>query len=261
MTEIVSNGKGKLIEQNKSVIVAADLPFGEKFVKMIAETIFVPKISAYKIGPESVLRKGLEHVILQIKRCSGEDVRIIYDHQKAGNDIPQFGEKFMAQLVGKSEEELSRELDSAATLGVDAAILFPFAGKKTQEEWTKAAFKFGLVPIVGGEMTHPNFLWSEGGYIHDDAPELIYRRAAQQGVINFVVPGNKLEKIEKYRLILEKELGVGNFVLYAPGFISQGGDITKAGKVAGDLWHAIIGSAIYNADNMHEAAMQVTAQI
>lgn len=144
---------------------------------------------------------------------------------------------------------------------VDAVILFPFSSPVTQEEWTKAAIAVGLIPIVGGHMTHKQFLRSEGGYIANDAPERIYRSAAQQGVKDFVVPGNKLEFVSKYRDIIEKELGEGNFVLYAPGFISQGGDITETGQVVGNRFHAIVGSGIYKQDDMHAAAIQVTSQL
>lgn len=243
----------RLIDLDKSVIVAADLPFYEhNFSTMVDRTISVKSISGYKIGPESVLNPGLKTVVSYIKNMArryGKGVdssAVIYDHQKAGNDIPEFGPKFMLQV---------------AEGGVDAVILFPFSSPVTQEEWTKSALELGLIPIVGGHMTHKKFLRSEDGYIADDAPERIYRSAAQQGVKDFVVPGNKPEFVSKYREILEEELGVGNFVLYAPGFISQGGNISETGKVAGEFWHAIVGSAIYKANDIHEAALQVTAQI
>jgi orotidine-5'-phosphate decarboxylase len=96
------------------------------------------------------------------------------------------------------------------------------------------------------------------------SPEQIYTIAAQNGVTNFVVPGNKTEFVLKYRKLSEELLGKGNFTLYAPGFISQGGDISETGKVAGENWHAIVGSAIYNAEGvewMRGAAIKVTSQI
>lgn len=53
-------------------------------------------------------------------------------------------------------------------------------------------------------------------------------------------------------------------MLYAPGFIDQGGIITECGKVAGENWHAIVGSAIYKKetrDEMKKAAILATSQI
>ncbi|MDP2864307.1 MAG: hypothetical protein Q8N73_01445, partial [bacterium] len=88
--------------------------------------------------------------------------------------------------------------------------------------------------------------------------------AAENGVSNFVVPGNKTEFVLRYRELLEKLLGQGNFTLYAPGFIAQLGIISETGKVAGESWHAIVGSAIYKAEgveNMRKAALEVTSQI
>jgi len=174
---------------------------------------------------------------------------IIYDHQKGGTDIPDLGPKF-AKAVKSS--------------GADAVILFPFGGGATAEAWIKSCQEEGLVVLVGGHMTQPKFLENEGGFIADFGPEAIYRLAAEKGVTNFVVPGNKTDYVLKYRQLLEEVLGVDNFILYAPGFISQGGDISETGKVAGSNWHAIVGSAIYKKEGieaMRQAALEVTSQI
>ncbi len=97
--------------------------------------------------------------------------------------------------------------------------------------------------------------------ISDRAPYEIFEKAVELGVRDFVVPGNKTESVAAYRMIFEKSLGIGNFTLYAPGFINQGGDITETGQVAGNRWHAIVGSGIYAQPDMMEAARQVTRQI
>jgi len=176
----------------------------------------------------------------------GIGVPIIYDHQKAGNDIPDMGKGFAEDLKDA---------------GVTAVILFPFTGPTTQEVWTKACLGVGLQVLTGGMMTHPKFLVSEGGYIADKSVERIFRLACQLGVQHFVVPGNKLDWVKRIRGWLIKELGEGNFVLYAPGFITQKGDISECGRIAGKEWHAIVGSAIYEAKDMREAAIAITRQI
>jgi hypothetical protein len=131
--------------------------------------------------------------------------------------------------------------------GVDAAILFPHSGPATQWEWTKACQGEGLRILVGLAMTHSQFLVSEGGYISDDAPVRAFELACAQGVTDFVVPGTKLAWVTKLRGVLDEKLGHGEYDLYAPGFISQGGDISECARAAGLRFHAIVGSALYKA--------------
>jgi len=109
----------------------------------------------------------------------------------------------------------------------------------------------GLV-IVGGEMTHPRYLESDGGFILSSAPRKIYEIAASLGVKDFVVPGNKPERIAEYKKFLESR-GVKP-VFYSPGLITQGGNLTESAKAAGDRWHAIIGRALYRAENIRKEA-------
>lgn len=187
-------------------------------------------------GLIEVMRRGREHT----------DKPFIFDQQKGGNDIPELGVKFV---------------DGLRKAGVQAAILFPFSSPNTQSEWTKALQDAGITVLVGGHMTHPRFLASEGGYIADSAPERIYRLGAEMGVRDFVVPGNKVDFVNRYRQLLEGILGEGNFTLYAPGFVSQGGDISETGQVAGNNWHAIVGGAIYRAADMRQAAIDLTSQL
>jgi orotidine-5'-phosphate decarboxylase len=136
--------------------------------------------------------------------------------------------------------------------GVNAAILFPFTGPKTQTEWTKACQGEGLVVLTGGIMTHQNFLVSEGGYISDDAPERIIKLAIELGVTDFIAPGNKVLWVDKIKKWAEEALGVEGFTISAPGFIKQKGVISDCAKVAGSKWHAIIGTAIYGKPTIEE---------
>lgn len=234
----------RLIKAERSVIVAADVPDLETLRELVKSTCDVEGIGGYKVGLELAIPNGLIAVVNAIREYT--DLPIIYDHQKGGTDIPELGEKFAKSV------KLS---------GVDAVILFPFGGAATEEKWIKACQKEGLVVLVGGHMTQEKFLASEGGFIEDKAPEEIYLIAAENGVRDFVVPGNKAECVQIYRRLLENALGPGNFVLYAPGFIAQGGNISETGKVAGENWHAIVGSAIYKAENKREAAEITTRQI
>jgi orotidine-5'-phosphate decarboxylase len=82
--------------------------------------------------------------------------------------------------------------------------------------------------------------------------------AAQAGVKDFVVPGTKLDFVEKYKKLLDELIGESTYSLYSPGFVAQGGSIADMDKVAGNNWHAIVGRGIYAAEDMRTAAEELT---
>lgn len=226
--------------EGKTVIPACDVPL-ERFEEIVKATSKIEKIGGYKI-PATSGRNGWQTWVETARNYTEKP--LIYDHQKAGTDIPDTGRDFM------------RELKAA---GVNAVILFPQSGPRTQIAWTGEAVQQGLTVLIGGEMTHPKYIENDGGYIRDSAPEEIYLRAAKQGVRHFVVPGNKPDKIKFYRESIE-EAGV-NPVFFAPGFVAQGGEISKATEAAGDHWHAIVGRGIYGADDIGKAAKELTSKL
>ncbi|OGZ00750.1 MAG: hypothetical protein A3B13_00775 [Candidatus Liptonbacteria bacterium RIFCSPLOWO2_01_FULL_45_15] len=238
-----------IIPLQKSVVVACDVGGYHELDQLITATATVKGIGGYKIGFRLAIR-DLERVTNLVKRHTSKP--IIFDGQKFGNDIPEIGIEFARDL---------------ASCGVDAVIIFPFAGPVTQRIWTEACLKEGLAVIVGGEMTHQGFLDTDGGYIRNTAPNDIYKLAADMGIRDFVVPGNKPATVQHYRKHIDEVCARTDHkekCLYAPGFINQGGDVTETGKVAGDNWHAIVGSAIYKQtgmDAMRAAAEKVVAQI
>ncbi len=240
-----SVGRGleqKIIGADRSVIPACDVGTLEEFERLVEQTANVEGIGGYKIGFELGLTFGLPAVVNTARRYT--DKPLIYDHQKAGTDIPDTGKNF-AKVVKKA--------------GVDAVIFFPQAGPETERAWIYHALDNGLKVVVGGRMTHPAYAVSEGGFIVDEGALDMYRIAARAGVNNFVVPGNKPEVIKQVREIVEGE-GVKP-VFYAPGFIAQGGSISEAAKVAGERFHGIVGRGIYEATDMHAAAVEHTLQL
>jgi orotidine-5'-phosphate decarboxylase len=224
------------IKLKKSIIPSCDVPNLKILDKLVRETCKVPGVSAYKIGFELVIPFGIKEVIKTIRKRT--KLPIIYDHQKAGTDIPEMGDKFMKAIKG-----------------VDSVILFPMAGPVTEEKWIKAAFKEKLHVIVGGEMTHKAYMERAGGFILNMAPKQIFKIAANLGVRDFVVPGNKPFMIKEYRRFLES-FGLKP-TFYSPGLIAQGGSLSEGAKAAGDSWHAIVGRGIYNSKNMKKAAEQM----
>ncbi len=233
-------GAVSLIKLKKSVIPSCDVGTLEELRKLVSETCDVKGVGAYKIGFELVIPYGMEKVVAEIRKIT--KLPIIYDHQKAATDIPETGEKF-----------------ASACRDVDAIILFPQAGPVTEIEWIKAVQKAKKTVIVGGEMTHQGYLEETGGWLRNDAPERIYTIAAELGVKDYVVPGNKPEKIMKYRRLLEaKDVKP---IFYSPGLVAQGGSVSEGAKAAGTQWHAIVGRGIYGAKNMRKAAQELVSQL
>lgn len=216
-----------LIEKKRSIIPACDVYSEVELIDFVKATHEHPAVGAYKIGITTALYYGLKNICKAIRGIT--DKPIIYDHQKAGNDIPDMGEHFARTCV---------------EAGVDAVILFPFVGAVSQEAWQEACLKMGLYVIVGGEMTHPGF----EGYIPASISIKIYSIAASNGITDFVVPGNKPQRIKEYKTFIKEGHDVDP-IFYSPGLITQGGDLTESGKVAGERWHAIIGRALYTSDD------------
>jgi len=221
-----------IIKLKKSIIPSCDVESLEKLDKLVKATCNVQGVGAYKIGFELVIPFGMEKIVKTIRKHT--KLPIIYDHQKAGTDIPDMGLKFMN-----------------ACKGADAVILFPQAGPETEAAWIKAAQQAKMNIIVGGEMTHKGYLKNEGGFIDDNAPKQMYEIAASLGVADFVVPGNRPDKCREYNELIKKK--ISNPVYYSPGLITQGGLISDLAKKL-ESWHAIVGRAIYEADDMKKAA-------
>ena len=96
--------------------------------------------------------------------------------------------------------------------GIDAIILFPQAGPETERAWIEYALEENLGVIVGGLMTHPKYVRSEGGFLADEAIMEMYLNAADQGITDFVVPGNKPDEIMRIRKALEQK-GISSNIL------------------------------------------------
>lgn len=226
-----------IIPIKKSVIPACDCDI-KKFEELVESTCDLPAIGGYKIGFVLALSVGLHRTVKTARRFTKKP--IIYDHQKAGTDIPDTGQAF-AKVCKDA--------------GVNAVILFPQAGPETERAWIDYAKNEDLGVIVGGLMTHKKYVRSEGGYIADEAVVEIYEKAAGLGVNDYVVPGSNPEAIKKIRAMLEREHS--HPVFYSPGFIAQGGSVTDAVKAAGENYHAIVGRAIYEAKDMRKTASEI----
>lgn len=225
----------------RSLVLACDGGLDD-LQRIVEETCDLPGVGAYKIGAQLALSDGLFAVVQKARQLTNKP--LIYDHQKAGTEAPSTAAGFMATLV-----------DS----GVDAVMLFPFAGPDSQMTWTRAAIERGLTALVGAHMSLRDFLIEDGGYVPRASVMQIYRLAAASGVRDFVVPGNDLEAISRIRSIVREVVEAPSF--YAPGFILQGGSVAAAARVAGDRWHAIVGRGVCQQRDVRSAALAVAREL
>ena len=224
-----------LSQYERGIILAADVETLDEVKRLVSICAEFEEVVAVKVGFSLALRFGLKPVVDAVR--SENRMPVIYDHQKAGTDIPAMGRPFA---------EVCREA------GVNAVILFPHAGPKTLEAFVSAALEAELTPIVGLVMTHPAYLRSEGGYIDDEAPDAICRTALSLGVRNFVLPGTKSEILTRYAR--GPLAGVAETAIMMPGIGSQGASVLTAFEaVAPRRRFAIIGSAIYAARDPRSA--------
>jgi orotidine-5'-phosphate decarboxylase len=214
------------------VIPSLDVDINEAI--RIAENIkdLKQEIAGLKIGSVLAWRYGLPKIIGKIKDAC--DFPIIFDAQKAGNDIPDIVE---------------RQVKFIADIGIDAFIASPHgAGSETLDSFVKTCFEFDVIPIIVIEMTQP----LSGIFLSGNASELIFKQALGLDVENFIAPANKVGRIEYYKDIsikLDKKIKI-----FSPGVGPQGGEAESAVKAGADF--VIIGRSIYQAADPREAVVQ-----
>lgn len=230
-----------IMHQPRSLIPACDVDVA-KYEALLKATANLDGIGGYKLGFMLGLGLGLPRAVEIARKYTTKP--IIYDHQKAGTDIPDTGKGF-ARVCKQA--------------GIDAVILFPQAGPETERAWINACRDEGLGVIVGGLMTHKGYTRGDGGWIADEAVIEMYLVAAREGVTNFVVPGTNPEAIKKIRHMIESGGTAPTF--YAPGLGTQGGQIHEAATAAGPNFHAIVGRALVDASDMKAAATHMVQQL
>jgi orotidine-5'-phosphate decarboxylase len=225
-----------LIDLPRGIIPACDFKEIDVLESLVSATYDIEGVVGYKIGCILGLRHSLTSIVKLVEKYT--DLPIIYDHQKAGTDIPQMGSIFA---------------DTCAEAGIRGVIIFPQSGPMTEESFINCLKEDGLVPIVGGDMTHPRYLERDGGFLRNDAPNEMYNVAAINGVDNFVIPGNNINSIQKYHILISKLVESPKY--YMPGIGRQGGEIDLAlSKLENCAAYAIIGTGIYAQEDMRNSA-------
>lgn len=228
-------GLAMLDRRSHGVVCACDLDRLEDVTRLIEAIDPVDGLVGYKLGSLLTLRYGLVEVVRRLRQVTAK--ALIYDHQKAGLDIPSMAAHYAA---------------TCRDAGVDGLILFPLAGPTAVDAFVGEPLRLGVAPIVGGALPLSDYKARCGGYVVATALGRIAERAFALGARDFIVPATDVAAIRRHA----RRFGPrGRTRLFLPGIGALGGEIEKAFAAAGGLsTYAIIGRAIYGAPAPAEAA-------
>lgn len=232
------------IRQQCGVVPALDVDAFEDMLELVSATCEIPGVVGYKLGLTGVLPRGLAEAVRGIRERTR--LPIIYDHQKAGPDMPDMAPKF---------SKLCRDA------GVDGLVLFPVAGPTAVKSFTSAAVQSALFPLVGGHIPVPDYCLSGNGYMRDDILDCIIETAAQSGAHGFILPSNLPGQITRHCDWIAKH--VENPLVFLTGIGALGGTITTAFHSARQVRtrFAIVGRAISLAKNREAATQRIIDEI
>tara|TARA_Y100001970_G_scaffold61475_3_gene78503 strand:+ start:2314 stop:3051 length:738 start_codon:yes stop_codon:yes gene_type:complete len=231
-----SRSSDDLFTLTHGIIPALDNPSLDGIIHTVESCADVDGIVGFKIGLTIALQLGLSKAVSTIREITG--LPIIYDHQKAGADIPDMGEKFCK---------------IAADAGVNGLILFPLAGPSAVNSFVGSSIKHGIAPLVGGDLPIEDYNAAGGGYVVDDALSDIFSRSITIGARYFIVPGQTSNKVRRHSEHLRARIDRPSIVI--PGIGALGGNILDCFAAAPDCnAYAVIGRGIYGADNPTDAA-------
>ena len=220
------------------IVCACDLDDLDAVTRLVETIDAVDGLVGYKLGALLALRAGLAAVVTAFRTVTTK--ALLYDHQKAGLDIPSMGKEYVA---------VCRDA------GVDALILFPLGGPSAVDAFVGATLGAGLTPIVGGALPLPDYPVEHGGYVAGNALARIAERAFGLGARDFIVPATDVDTIRDQAKHLSATEPVR---LFLPGIGPLGGAIATAFAAAPGLrTYAIIGRAIYAAPDPAAAARRL----
>lgn len=234
----------KALKGEMGIVPALDIDSHEHLELVVRETSKREGVAGYKLGLTSVLRFGLQESVRRLRDLT--DLPILYDHQKAGPDMPDMAVKYTA---------MCRKAD------VDGLILFPVAGPTAVDAFVGEAVRAGLIPVVGGEIPVPDYGVSGGGYMLDDVLDRILVRAVHNKADHFVLPAHDLAKIARWSKWIAAN--VTSSLVMITGFGALGGSIETAFAAAAACPRrfAIVGRLITGSKTPGDAAAQLYEQM
>jgi orotidine-5'-phosphate decarboxylase len=244
MSQTIENSVTKAFKGSAGIVPALDVDTPEQLSLVVRETCEVDGVVGYKVGLTSVLRFGLAEAVKRLRDMTG--LPLLYDHQKAGPDMPDMASRFVA---------LCKEA------GVDGLILFPVAGPTAVDRFVGESLKAGIIPIVGGEIPVPDYCVSGGGYMADDALARIIERAARNRADHFVLPANDNAKVAGWSQWIAAN--VKDATVFLTGFGPLGGSIGTAFIAADSIPRrfAIVGRLITSSNAPGDAAKRLMEEL
>jgi orotidine-5'-phosphate decarboxylase len=234
----------KVLKGEMGIVPALDIDSHEHLELVVRETSKREGVAGYKLGLTSVLRFGLQESVRRLRDLT--DLPILYDHQKAGPDMPDMAVKYTA---------MCKKAD------VDGLILFPLAGPTAVDGFVGEAVRAGLIPVVGGEIPVPDYGVSGGGYMLDDALDRILVRAVHNKADHFVLPAHDLVKIDRWSKWIAAN--VTSPLVLLTGFGALGGSIETSFAAAAvcSRRFAIVGRLITGSKTPGDAAARLYEQM
>lgn len=224
------------------IIPALDLESVDAIRSVVEQTCEVDGVVGYKLGVAGALRLGLSGAVRAIREIT--DLPVLYDHQKAGLDIPDMARKYCA---------ICQEA------GVDALVLFPLAGPTAVEQFVVHTREHGMCPVVGGDFPMADYREAGGGYVANDGPQRIREKALELSVTHFIVPSTDPAEVRRVSESLSSRIGRPK--LFLTGIGAMGGSIKTAFAAArGSSCYAIVGRAVYGSASPKEAAKTLAAE-
>lgn len=230
-----------LFNLDHGIVIECDVSSIGVLEEVVASTHDLDFIAGYKVGAGLAVASSLGDVVKAIRKST--DLPIIYDHQKFGADDPGF--------CGGSFPGILKDA------GADAVFIFPFGGIASLKAAVDKSREAGLIPIVGGDMVHEGYTRRDNGYLEDSSPQRMYLDGADMGVVHFVLPCTRLDRMRIYCRRLESM--VGSPVLFITGVgLDVCDDLIKACEVVRQhKSYAVIGKEITAEKDYRKAAQEV----
>lgn len=225
-----------LIAAKAGIIPALDVDDGDRLKRVVEATCEVDGVVGYKLGAVVALRLGLKPAVDLVRQFT--DLPVLYDHQKAGADIPSMSDGFT---------KVCRDA------GTNGLILFPLAGREAVRQFATRTRKRGMTPLVGGELPYPEYRARHGGFVIDSALSRIFDEAMDVGVDHVIIPAHDPRKVRRHARVVRRRFD--DVWVFLPGIGALGGKIEEAFGAAEDCRrYAIIGRAIFRARQPKSAA-------